>query len=145
MTLFDTNIAIYAYRAESRDHGFYLDWFNNVHKAGEVFFYSEWVLSSFIRIVTNPRIFPEPSPVNEAFRFADRIRDHPRTIRALPGPNHWSLFRTLCERTQAQGKLVPDAYLAALAIDLNAEWITADNDFAMFEPDLRWRLLRPSN
>jgi predicted nucleic acid-binding protein len=34
--------------------------------------------------------------------------------------------------------LVPDAYLAALAIKSGSEWITTDGDFARF-PDLKWR------
>lgn len=145
MTLFDTNIAVNAHRPESVGHEYYRDWLNYVLESGEGFLYSEWVLSSFVRIVTNARIYREPSPINEAFEFADSIRDHPLAIGATPGSNHWSLFRALCQRAQARGKLVPDAYLAALAIEHDAEWITADNDFAMFEPDLRWRLLRPTD
>jgi hypothetical protein len=39
---------------------------------------------------------------------------------------------------EAKGNLVPDAYLAALAIEHGCEWISADRDFARF-PGLRWR------
>jgi hypothetical protein len=38
----------------------------------------------------------------------------------------------------AKGNLVPDAYLAALAIDSGSEWITTDRDYSRF-PGLRWR------
>ena len=38
----------------------------------------------------------------------------------------------------ARGNLVPDAYLAALAIESGSEWITTDRDFSRF-PGLRWR------
>jgi predicted nucleic acid-binding protein len=34
--------------------------------------------------------------------------------------------------------MVSDAFDAALAIELGAEWITADRDYARF-PGLRWR------
>jgi hypothetical protein len=34
---------------------------------------------------------------------------------------------------------VPDAYLAALAIESGCEWINTDRDFSRF-PDLRWRV-----
>ena len=37
-----------------------------------------------------------------------------------------------------EGNLVPDAYLAALAIESGSEWITTDRDFVRF-PGLRWR------
>ncbi|MEN8376929.1 MAG: PIN domain-containing protein, partial [Gemmatimonadota bacterium] len=55
-----------------------------------------------------------------------------------PGPRHWSIFRDLCEAVDARGNLVPDAYLAALAIENGAEWITTDRDFTRF-PGLRMR------
>lgn len=54
-----------------------------------------------------------------------------------PGPRHWKLFTDLCRRAGAKGNLVPDAYLAALAIESGSEWITTDPDYARF-PDLRW-------
>ena len=41
------------------------------------------------------------------------------------------------------GETLPDAYLAAIAIEAKATWITADDGFARFTPDLRWTLLRP--
>jgi predicted nucleic acid-binding protein len=44
----------------------------------------------------------------------------------------------LCRRANARGNLIPDAFLAALAIESGSEWITADRDYARF-PGLRWR------
>lgn len=44
----------------------------------------------------------------------------------------------LCRTANAKGPLVPDAYLAALAIESGSEWITTDRDFARF-PGLRRR------
>jgi uncharacterized protein len=55
-----------------------------------------------------------------------------------PGLRFWPVFRDLCQNTSASGKLVPDAYLAALAIEHGCEVITTDRDFARF-PGLRWR------
>ncbi len=42
------------------------------------------------------------------------------------------------ERERGLGNLVPDAWLAAIAIESGCEFITTDGDFARF-PDLRWR------
>lgn len=55
-----------------------------------------------------------------------------------PGPRHWEIFDRLCRAAEAKGSLVPDAYLAALAIESGSEWITTDRDFSRF-PGLRWR------
>ncbi|MFI5265845.1 MAG: PIN domain-containing protein, partial [Chloroflexota bacterium] len=55
-----------------------------------------------------------------------------------PGPRHWDIFTSLCTRAGATGNLVPDAYLAALAIESGSEWITTDRGFARY-PGLRWR------
>lgn len=55
-----------------------------------------------------------------------------------PGERHWEIFTRLCRSARARGNLVPDAYLAALAIESGTEWITTDRDYARF-PGLRWR------
>lgn len=44
----------------------------------------------------------------------------------------------LCAEVSANGNLVPDAYLAALAIESGSEWVTTDRYFARFR-GLRWR------
>jgi hypothetical protein len=56
----------------------------------------------------------------------------------MPGERHWEIFTRLCRGTDAKGNVVPDAYLAALAIEAGAEWVTTDRDYARF-PGLRWR------
>jgi uncharacterized protein len=56
----------------------------------------------------------------------------------VPGGRHWAIFTTLCRDAGAQGNLIPDAYLAALAIESGSELITTDRDFGRF-PGLRWR------
>jgi predicted nucleic acid-binding protein len=45
----------------------------------------------------------------------------------------------LCRAASARGNLIPDAYLAALAIETGSEWITSDRDYARF-PGLKWRV-----
>ncbi|HEV2125065.1 MAG TPA: VapC toxin family PIN domain ribonuclease, partial [Chloroflexota bacterium] len=48
------------------------------------------------------------------------------------------IFSRLCVKAEARGNLVPDAYLAALAIEHGATWYSADRGFTRFA-DLRWR------
>jgi uncharacterized protein len=143
MILCDVNIFIYAHREDAPGHPFYRTWLEDVLAGPRDFLVSELVLSAFIRIVTHPLIFRPPSPLTSALAFAEQIRQSESAISVMPGSRHWGLFSQLCVRTNATGNLVPDAYFAALAIEAQAEWITADADYAAFAPDLAWRLLRP--
>jgi toxin-antitoxin system PIN domain toxin len=95
------------------------------------------VLSGFLRVVTHPRVFKEPTPPEIALEFAERLRGSPAADPLAPGERHWGIFVDLCRRTRAIGNVVPDAYLAALAIEHRGTWITADRAFARF-PGLRW-------
>jgi predicted nucleic acid-binding protein len=70
------------------------------------------------------------------FLRALRARRNVTTISA--GEPHFAIFERLCRHADARGNLVTDAWLAALAIEHDCEWITFDEDFARF-PGLRWR------
>ena len=99
---------------------------------------SDFVLSGFVRVVTHPGIFAVPSPIDLALAFAEEIRGRVNRVAVSPGRRHWSIFTELCLSAGAKGNLVPDAWLAALAIESGSEWITTDRDYARF-PGLRWR------
>ena len=143
MKLFDVNVVINAHRAENTGHVFYLQWLTDLLQSQETFLYCEWVLSAFVRIVTHPRIYRTPTPLDRAFAFTQEIRRLPNAVSIMPGARHWGIFEELCQRTGAKGNLIPDAYLAALAIEAGATWATADSDYTAFEPDLDCQLLRP--
>jgi toxin-antitoxin system PIN domain toxin len=96
------------------------------------------VLSGFLRVVTQPRIFTPPSPLESALAFVREIRERPNYVEVQPGPRHWEIFVKLCRTANARGNLIPDAYLAAMAIESGSEWITADRGYSRF-PGLRWR------
>ncbi len=99
---------------------------------------SDLVLSGFVRIVTHPRVFSPPAPVDRALAFAIALRSQPNAVAVAPAARHWEIFERLCLAVGAKGNLVPDAYLAALAIESGSELITTDRDFSRFD-GLRWR------
>ena len=99
---------------------------------------SDLVLSGFVRVVTHPRIFADPTPLDLALAFAGEVRDRPNCVSVAPGKRHWSIFAELCIASGAKGNLVADAWLAAVAIESGSEWITTDRDYSRF-PGLRWR------
>lgn len=138
MLLVDVNVLVYAYRSDTNDHDGYRDWLTSVVNGESSFGYADLVLSGFVRVVTHPRAFVQPDRLEDALAFADALRGAPQAVRVAAGPAHWSIFSRLCRQAGVKGNLVPDAFLAALAIESGCEWVTADRDYARF-PELRWR------
>jgi toxin-antitoxin system PIN domain toxin len=136
--LCDVNVYVSAHRPDSTHHEAALRWHRAVLAGDHAYAFSDLVLSAFVRIVTNRRVFQEPSELAQALAFTGQIRDRPQAVRIEPGPRHWELFTGLCRSGQARGNTVPDAYLAALAIETGCDWVTFDSGFARF-PGLRWR------
>ena len=95
------------------------------------------VLSGFLRVVTHPRVFKEPTPLETALEFVEAVRGSPAVIPMEPGDRHWEIFADICRRLDARGNTVPDAYLAAIAVEQGATFVSADRGFAGF-PGLRW-------
>ena len=137
MRLTDVNVLVYAYREDAADHAAYRQWLQAMIDSQQAYAMSELVLSGFLRVVTHPRVFDPPSPLMRALEFVQAVRSAPNCVPVAPGERHWEIFVGLCEAVGAKGNLVPDAYLAALAIESGSEWITADRDFSRF-PELRW-------
>ena len=88
--------------------------------------------------MTHPRVFAEATPLAQAVSFCETLRSQPNAAILAPGARHWQIFTELCASVGARGNLVPDAYLAALAIETGSEWITTDGDYRRF-PGLRVR------
>ena len=138
MKLCDINVFVYAHRKDSiSEHPAYADYVVRMATGREAFGISESVLSGFVRSVTNPRIFKEPTPLEQALQFCDNLLDRPNACVLRPSSRNWPIFEELCQAVPAKGKLVADAWHAALAIEYDCDWISTDSDFARF-PGLRW-------
>jgi len=136
MQLPDVNVLIYAHREDAPEHEEYAAWLRRLTASDEPFALSETILAGFLRIVTNPRIFDPPTPMDTALAFCQHLVDWPRASLLAPTRRHWDLFIDLCR--DVRGPMVADAYVAALAIEYGCELITTDGDFARFR-GLRWR------
>lgn len=137
MRLVDVNVLVYAHRRDSPDHPRYKRWLEAMINSKEAYAISELVLSGFVRVVTHPRVFQLPTTLPEALAFCQQIREPANAIVIGPGPRHWDIFTGLCEAAGARGNLIPDAYLAAIAIESGSDWISTDRDFSRFN-GLRW-------
>ncbi len=138
MYLIDVNVLVYAHRQDSPKHEAHLDWLENVINSDQAYGVSDHVLAGFLRVVTHPSVFDPPSTFDDALDFAINLRDQPNAVGIVPGPRHWEIFTQLCHESDASGNLIPDAFLAALAIESGSEWITTDKGFSRFS-GLRWR------
>lgn len=130
---------MYAHREDARDHARHRDWLQGLVDGPESFGLSDLTLSGFLRVVTHPRVFADPTPIEVALAFAEGLRSAPVRVRVEPGERHFEIFSRLCRQAGVRGNLVPDAWFAALAIESGSEWITTDRDYGRF-PGLRWRL-----
>ena len=138
MILCDVNVLLHAHKEDSPGHKVLRPWLLDALNDDVPFGVSDLVLSAMVRIATNRRVFDPPSTLPEALAFAQVIRESDNAVPVQPGRRHWELFARLCRQAGATANLVPDAYLAALAVEHGCEWITTDRGFARF-PGLRWR------
>ncbi len=138
MVLLDVNVLVYAHRQDAPNHRAYFNWLEALVNSDQAYSLSDLVLSSFIRVVTHPRVFSPPSTTSQALTFVQELRTQPNCVVVMPGERHWDIFCRLCKEAEVKGNLVPDAYLAALAIESGSEWITTDRDYSRF-PGLHFR------
>jgi hypothetical protein len=138
MRLADVNVLVYAFRSDAPGHAAHRAWVEAMMGAVEAYAVSDHVLAGFLRVVTHPRVFHPPAPLDAALAFARAFRDRANAVPVQPGARHWGIFTRLCEAADVRGNLVPDAWLAALAIESGCEFVTTDRDYARF-PGLRWR------
>lgn len=132
MVLLDVNVLVHAHREDSTDHTSYRRWLEQLINSDHPYGLADLVLSGFLRVVTHPQVFHPPSTMGKAMVYIKELRNQPNCTIINPGPRHWDIFSRLCAATDVKGNLVPDAFLAALAIESGSEWVTTDRDFYRF-------------
>ena len=137
MKLFDVNVLVNSYREDAVHHEACRSVIEDAVSGPAAFALTPVVLSGFLRIVTHRRVFRTPTPLADAIEFVEILRSMPQAVIVQPGRRHWDIFTQLCLESRASGNLVPDAYLAGIAIESGSEFVTTDRDFAHF-PGLTW-------
>lgn len=141
MLLLDVNVLLGAHRRDHPAHDATRGWFDELRAGDERHTVPITVWASFLRLATNRRIFTVPTPLTDAFDFIDSTCAHPNYLQVGPGPRHLTLLRRVCDEGGVTGDLVPDAVLAAIAIEHDCTVATHDRDFARLPA--RHVLLRP--
>jgi len=136
--LLDANLLVYAHVRSFQQHAAARTWLD-IRLNGRERVGLPWPsLLAFVRLVTNPRIFERPEPVAQAWTQVEAWLSQPVCWTPLPTEQHQRLLGQLLTAAGATANLVPDAHLAALAMEHGLELYSADRDFARF-PGLRWR------
>jgi toxin-antitoxin system PIN domain toxin len=138
MLMPDVNVLVGAYRTDVEHHVALKTWLETAVSAGESVGISDAVASGFVRVVTHPRVFAVPTPLETSLAQMRSLLAASGVLRVTPSDGYWDVFDRLCVRADARGNLVADAAHAAVAIQTGATWITLDRDFARFE-GLKWR------
>jgi toxin-antitoxin system PIN domain toxin len=136
--LVDANILLYAEDSLSLRHAEARAWWDEQLSGSSPVCLCWTVISAFIRIGTNARVFARPLSLDEAVNRVQSWIDQPCTRLVVPTQSHWALFREMLAQGQALGNLVTDAHLAALAVANGCELCSTDSDFSRF-PKLKWR------
>jgi len=138
MILVDANLLIYAHVSSFLQHAQARRWLDaQLSGSGKVGL--PWPsLLGFLRIVTNPRVFERPEPMARAWRQVQAWLEPEAVWIPEPTERHAVVFGRLLAAAGVQANLVPDAHLAALAIEHGLLLCSTDGDFARFA-DLRWQ------
>lgn len=136
MILLDANILLYAHVEGFRQHAAARAWLDAALSSSARVGIPWQSIDAFLRIVTNARVFPRPAPVADAWQQVCAWLDAGPVWTPSPTDRHRETFGLLVPHI-TRPTLVPDAHLAALAIEHGLTLISTDGDFARF-PGLRW-------
>lgn len=127
----DVSVLIAASRSDHPLHAVARTWLEGAASAaasGSTLVLMPMVLANFLRMVSSPRIFREPTPVDVAVAFVDALLAVEGVELARLGPE-WPRLRQLCIEKQLEGSAVPNAWLAAATIHLGEHLVSFDRDF----------------
>ncbi len=133
MILLDVNVVVAAQRDDHPQHPIVRPWFEGLIDDGRWFGVPATVWASAVRLTTNRRVFVGPATPEDAFAFVRAVQGQPGYRPIEPGPRHVDVFEAVCTMANARADLVPDAFLAAVAIENAATVASFDRDFARFD------------
>jgi uncharacterized protein len=137
MILIDANLLLYAGNQAAPEHeraGAWLD--ERLNGTAPVGLPWSAVLT-FVRLATNPMVVRHPASPAEAWRQVEEWLGCPPVWMPVPGSDHRAIVGQFLRAPWMTSRLVPDAHLAALAIEHGLTLESADGDFARF-PGLKW-------
>ena len=127
----DVNVLLAASRSDHPHHAVARTWLEQAiaeAAQGATLNLQPLVIASFLRLVTHPRVFVQPTPMREALRFIDALLAAPGVRQPQIG-GEWPVLHKLCSDKSLSANAVPDAWLAATVIHQGEHLVSFDADF----------------
>ena len=133
MIAVDTNLLVYAHRADAAEHAAALNVLRGLAE-GRARWALPWpCIHEFIAIVTHPRIFSPPTPLPAALDQVNAWLESPVVTTLAESTGYWERLRELLKSGAVAGARVHDARIAALCLHHGVrELWSADRDFGRF-------------
>ena len=133
MIAVDTNILIYAHREDSPWHESASRQLIGLAEGAAPWAIPWPCLHEFLAIVTHPRIFQPPTPLQAACEQVDAWLESPRALLLTETPGYWTVLRQTAIEGKIQGPIIHDARIAALCQHHGIQELwTTDRDFSRF-------------
>jgi toxin-antitoxin system PIN domain toxin len=133
----DANVLIYSIDQSCQHHQTARQWMDQTLSGQEPVVLPWLCLVAFVRITTHPRLYQHPLTIDAALDSVEDWLAAPAARADVPTGGLVRQLRQALTATGVGGNTVNDAYLAALAITLDAQLVSFDTDFARF-PSLNW-------
>jgi toxin-antitoxin system PIN domain toxin len=129
----DTNVLVYAHRADSPWHGAAAACVKTLAESRATWGIPWPCLHEFLVIATHPRIYAPPSPLESAVDQIDAWLESPSLSLLGESHDHWSVLRAIAAAGKIVGPAIHDARIAAICLAHGVrELLTADRDFSRF-------------
>jgi uncharacterized protein len=134
MIAIDTNVLVYAHRAESAFHTAAYACLQQLAEGGQPWGLPVSCLHEFLAVVTNPKIFSPASSYEQALAQVDAWLASPTAQVLHSGLQHWQILSGLTRKAKLQGGQFHDARIAAICIENGVSLLwSADRDFGRFK------------
>lgn len=136
----DVNVLIDVFRSDAPRHATARSWIVGTQVKSQPIGVLPDAAAAFVRVVTNRRIWSQPSGLDEATAALEALLAEPGVTLINPPSRRWQIFIDLCRSQGLNGDDITDAYLAAGAMSVGATFVTSDRGFRRF-PALKLEVL----
>ena len=137
MILVDANLLLHAHNRSAPEHAAARAWFEQALSGPDRIGVPWPSILAFVRLASNPVVFRQPITPAAAWQVVRQWLRQENVWIPTPGTTNGEIFESLLADAQVTSRMVPDAHLAALAIEHGLTLCSTDGDFARFA-SLRW-------